>query len=533
MNKRPQTQKVITDDLDALIGIFPPHLQKILRQQGDIHELIEVVLDLGRPPEARFPHREMVLSQTEITEADIEYIASRISSFGDDNRAGIERTLHRISAIRNRRGRIVGLTCRVGRAVFGMMKMIEDLIESGKSVMLLGRPGVGKTTMLREVARVLADDFKKRVIIVDTSNEIAGDGDIPHPAIGHARRMQVTTPSKQHSVMIEAVENHMPEVIIIDEMGTELEAQAARTIAERGVQLVATAHGNTLENLIMNPTLADLIGGIQSVTLGDEEAKRRGTQKSILERMAPPTFDIIVEIQERDRVAIHPDVTEAVDAILRGRPIPAEIRWQDETGEVQKKKETRTTTPAPSTGSLRYDSVPAGRVRKTTIVGQEPLIQEDTRQKLYLFGVNRGRFEQMTRDTPVGVAITDKLNDASLFVTSKHHYRRKPQKVKEAEAANLPIYVLRSSTPAQIRQFLNSISRGDAAESFDRPDSLQGALSEAQQAADLIKNGQEGEVELSPQSAYIRRLQHLIAERNDLSSQSTGKEPQRRVRMFK
>ncbi len=261
---------------------------------------------------------------------------SRIGCFSGDNRAGIERTLHRISAMRNREGRIVGLTLRVGRAVFGTVKIIQDLVESGKSVLLLGRPGIGKTTMLREVARVLADDFKKRVIVVDTSNEIAGDGDIPHPAIGHARRMQVPTPTMQHAVMIEAVENHMPEVIIIDEIGTSLEAEAARTIAERGVQLIGTAHGNTLENLMMNPTLSDLIGGIQTVTLGDEEARRRHTQKSILERKAPPTFDIVVEIQERDKVTVHPDVGQAVDAILHGRPQETEIRWFDENGEVKK-----------------------------------------------------------------------------------------------------------------------------------------------------------------------------------------------------
>ena len=313
-------QKVITDDMEALLDILPPHIRQPLCQQKDIKELLEVVLDLGRPPEARFPKREVVLHDKEVEEQDIDYVVARIGSFGDDNRAGIERTLHRISAIRNRRGRIVGLTCRVGRAVFGTIKVIEDLVQSGKSVLLLGRPGVGKTTMLREVARVLADDMEKRVIIVDTSNEIAGDGDIPHPAIGHARRMQVATPALQHAVMIEAVENHMPEVIVIDEIGTELEAQAARTIAERGVQLVGTAHGNTLDNLMMNPTLADLVGGIQSVTLGDEEARRRGTQKSILERKSPPTFDIVVEIQGWDKVAIHPDVGEAVDALLRGQP---------------------------------------------------------------------------------------------------------------------------------------------------------------------------------------------------------------------
>jgi len=332
-------QKVITDDLEAMVDILPSHIRQSLRRQKDISELLEVVLDLGRTPQARFLRREVVLGSKEVDEEAIDYVASRVSSFGDDNRAGIERTLHRISAIRNRKGRIIGLTCRVGRAVFGTIKVIEDLIQSGKGVLLLGRPGVGKTTMLREVARVLADDMKKRVIIVDTSNEIAGDGDIPHPAIGHARRMQVTTPTMQHAVMIEAVENHMPEVIVIDEIGTELEARAARTIAERGVQLVGTAHGNTLENLMMNPTLADLIGGIQSVTLGDEEAKRRGTQKSILERTSAPTFDIVVEIQDWDKVAIHPDVGEAVDVLLRGTPIAAEVRWLDESGKVKSRKE--------------------------------------------------------------------------------------------------------------------------------------------------------------------------------------------------
>ncbi|MFC1864483.1 R3H domain-containing nucleic acid-binding protein [Chloroflexota bacterium] len=507
-------QKVITDDLNALLDIFPPHIRQPLCQQEDTHELLEVVLDMGRPPEARFPQREMFLNPQEVNEQDIEYVASRIGSFGDDNRAGIERTLHRISAIRNRQGRIVGLTCRVGRAIFGTIKVIEDLIETGKSILLLGRPGVGKTTMLREVARVLADDLKKRVIIVDTSNEIAGDGDIPHPAIGHARRMQVTTPNKQHAVMIEAVENHMPEVIVIDEIGTELEAQAARTIAERGVQLIGTAHGNTLENLIMNPTLCDLIGGIQSVTLGDEEAKRRGTQKSILERIAPPTFNIVVEIQGWDRVAIHPDVGLAVDTVLRGQLLTTETRWLDETGEVKIEKVVPVTT------------------TKKTARGK-PITKEGNLHKLYLFGVNRGRFEQIAKEMEVNLAITENLILADLFVTSKHHYRRKPQKLREAEAANLPIYVLRSNTPTQIGQFLNTLyPSGSTIDSTDRADSIKVALSEAQEAINLVKNGQP-QVDLSPQSAYIRRLQHLIAERNDLPSQSSGQEPERRVRIYK
>jgi len=517
-------EKIIKDDLDDLLAVFPSGLQEILRKQEDLHELLEIVLDLGRPVEARFPRRELQLSNKDVTSKDIEHVVANIGSFGEDNRAGIERTLHRISAIRNRQGTIVGLTCRVGRAVYGTIKIIEDLIESGKSVMLLGRPGVGKTTMLREVARVLADEFKKRVIIVDTSNEIAGDGDIPHPAIGHSRRMQVTTPNMQHSVMIEAVENHMPEIIVIDEIGTELEAQAARTIAERGVQLVGTAHGNTLENLMMNPTLSDLIGGIQSVTLGDEEAKRRGSQKSILERKSSPTFDIVVEIQGWDKVSIHPDVGQSVDDTLRNRPMTVETRWLDEDGGLKVEK----TVPAKQTRKSERTPVQAQTQTQKHII-EVPL----SRHKLFLFGVNKGRFEQVSREIHLEVEIVDDLKDANLFVTSKSHYRRKPQKVKDAESANLPIYVLRSNTPVQIKQFLHSIyPAANGQRDEEMTDTFQVALGEAQEAVNLVKSG-KGEVELSPQSAYIRRLQHLVAERNELMSLSTGKEPGRKVMIFK
>ncbi len=503
-------QKVIVDDLDALLEILPPHIQQPLHQQEDYNTLLEVILDLGRPPEARFPQREVILDPKEVSEEDIEYITSRISSFGGDNRAGIERTLHRISAIRNRKERVVGLTCRVGRAIFGTIKVIEDLIQTGKSVLLLGRPGVGKTTMLREVARVLADDFGKRVIIVDTSNEIAGDGDIPHPAIGHARRMQVTTPDMQHAVMIEAVENHMPEVIVIDEIGTALEAQAARTIAERGVQLVATAHGNTLENLMMNPTLADLIGGIQSVTLGDEEAKRRRTQKTILERISQPTFDILVEIQDWDKVAIHSDVGEAVDTILHGQPSVLETRQLDEAGEVKIERET----PAATARQASKDKLPRAK---------------DEPPRILLFGINRGRMEQVASEMQVPLNLVDNPGEATLLVTPKKYYRQKPPRVRDAEAANLPIYVLRSNTPTQIRHLLNTFYPTAVP---GKEDSFKLALEEADEAVDKIKSGEET-VELSPQSAYIRRLQHLIAERNALSSQSTGKDPNRRVRIFR
>src|SRR5512141_458098 len=326
------TQLKITDDLDALLDVLPLDIRHAVEQADDSENLLEIILDLGRVPTARFVDSEINLRETEITRDEIDYVDERTGTFDADNRAGIERTLHRISAIRNRRTAVVGLTLRVGRAVYGTVDIIQDIIESGKSALILGRPGVGKTTLLREAARILAE--QKRVVIVDTSNEIGGDGDIAHPAVGRARRMQVATPSLQHEVMIEAVENHNPQAIIIDEIGRELEAQAARTIAERGVQLIGTAHGNTLENLLLNPTLSDLVGGIESVTLSDEEARRRGTQKTVLERRSPPTFDVLIEIQTRDRVAVHTNVGEAVDALLRGYPLPPEIRSRDDSGEI-------------------------------------------------------------------------------------------------------------------------------------------------------------------------------------------------------
>lgn len=338
-NQRPSYEHPLPDDLELLLATLPPRIRASLDQMDDRGDLLEVVMDLGRQPEARFAGREVRLGEEEVTGDELTYVVSHIGTFGDDNRAGIPRTLHRISAIRNRMGKVVGLTCRAGRSVLGTMDIIRDFVEGEKSTLILGKPGVGKTTLLREAARVLADEFKKRVIIVDTSNEIAGDGDIPHPGIGRARRMQVPTPTQQHAVMIEAVENHMPEVIVIDEIGTELEAEAARTIAERGVQLVATAHGNSLENLMMNPTLADLVGGIQPVTLGDEEARRRGTQKTVLERKAPPTFDVLVEMHERQKVAVHRDVSETVDAALRGQPITVEIRRRRDDGQVERRLE--------------------------------------------------------------------------------------------------------------------------------------------------------------------------------------------------
>src|SRR6184192_433381 len=337
-----------TDELDAILHALPPELVQRVRGLDGLDGLLEIVMDLGRLPEARFVGREELLSQREVSAEDLAYVISHIGQFGGDNRAGIERTLHRISALRNRAGKVVGLTLRVGRAVYGTVEILRDIVESGRSMLFLGRPGVGKTTMLREVARVLADEFGKRVVVVDTSNEIAGDGDIPHPGIGRARRMQVPSPTEQHAVMIEAVENHMPEVIVIDEIGTEAEALAARTIAERGVQLIATAHGKTLDNLLMNPTLSDLLGGIHAVTLSDEEARRRGTQKTVLERKAPPTFDTLVEIRNRDEFSVYHDTASVVDAFLRGRSIRPEVRVRKMDGyEVIEKAATPAPVEAP------------------------------------------------------------------------------------------------------------------------------------------------------------------------------------------
>ncbi len=499
-------QKLITDDLDALLDALPPHVVGPLRKRVDQHELLEVVLDLGRKPEARFPGREATLSDVEVTQDDIEYVVGRVGDFGDDNRAGIERTLHRISCIRNRAGHVVGLTCRVGRAVFGTIRVIEDLVKSGKSILLLGRPGVGKTTMLREVARVLADDVNKRVIIVDTSNEIAGDGDIPHPAIGKARRMQVARPTLQHSVMIEAVENHMPEVIVIDEIGTELEAMAARTIAERGVQLVATAHGNELQNLMMNPTLSDLIGGIQSVTLSDEEARRRNTQKSVLERRAPPTFDVLVEIQSWNRVAIHGDVASTVDALLRGSQQTPKIREVDGEGDVQDVSvKQQATEQREADGLLR---LPAGAVKR-----------------IYPFGISRRRLSQAMQQSNTATELAEHLVDADVVLTLRNYYRRKLPALREAEARGVPIYVLRANTVFQMEQCLLSLEDTRAV------DPIAAALQEAEDAAVGVTQG-DGAVELTPQNAYIRRLQHELAQRFNVASQSEGREPKRRVRLY-
>ncbi len=510
------TQLQVTDNLVQLLDVLPPPIRECLEQQEDLEDLLEIVLDLGRPAEARFPMRVIEMCGIVVTSKEIDYVVSHVGEFGKDNRAGIERTLHRISAIRNRQGRIVGLTCRIGRAVFGTIDIIRDVVESGKSILMLGRPGVGKTTKLREVARVLSDEFKKRVVIVDTSNEIAGDGDIPHPAIGRARRMQVATPDQQHAVMIEAVENHMPEVIVIDEIGTEAEAFAARTIAERGVQLIATAHGNSLENLMLNPTLSDIIGGIQTVTLSDEEAKRRGTQKSVLERKAPPTFDVIIEIIEVDKLAIHHDVASVVDRMLRGNPPRPEIRVRNPEGEVQVVQPSEIEArPQEAVHRLEHEHpAPAPGRPMPSIV------------KVFPYGVSRNRLEKAIRELRVPGYITKDPAEADAVIALKAHYRKEPAKLQEISSRQTPTYVVRSNTYTQIanvvREIFN-IATGNEEEE---------AIREAEEAIERVLEYGEPQ-ELNPQNGFIRRLQHQLAEKSHLSSESVGVEPYRRVRISK
>lgn len=551
ISRSTEHEHSVTDDLENLVAVLPPRIADALEQTSEGYrkdDLIELVLDLGRRPEARYQHSEVFLSEEEVSREDLSYVAERVGQFGDDNRAGIERTLHRISAIRNRAGDIVGLTCRVGRAVFGTIDIINDLVQTGDSILLLGRPGVGKTTMLREVARVLADDLRKRVVIVDTSNEIGGDGDIPHPSIGRARRMQVPTPTMQHAVMIEAVENHMPEVIVIDEIGTELEAGAARTIAERGVQLIGTAHGNTLENLMLNPTLSDLIGGIQSVTLSDEEARRRGTQKSILERKAPPTFTIMVEIQDRDRVSVIREVAGAVDAILRSQHIVPEIRERTPDGVVETQApEEHGPGPAVPARTLQeltdeteaYDGVPQPPLNNPMLRGRGT---SERPVRIFAFGVSRNRLEQAISSLGIPAAIVRDLREADMVITLKNYYRQRPRPLRDAENRGISIYVLRSNTVVQMVNLLRDLLRDvqpDEMVNGSLPtsnsavrDSVTSALYETEEAITAVIDGSPP-IELKPQAPYIRRLQHQLADRYNLGSRSRGNEPNRRVEIYR
>ena len=555
---QPLASQRITDDLDRLLEVLPTEVQQALATPQARDQLLEVVLDLGRVPEARYPARVMALGENPVTRADLEAVIDQLGSFGGDNRAGIERTLHRISAIRNRLGAVVGLTCRVGRAVFGTVAMVRDLLDSNQSLLLMGRPGVGKTTALREIARVLADDLGKRVVVIDTSNEIAGDGDIPHPAIGRARRMQVARPELQHQVMIEAVENHMPEVIVIDEIGTELEALAARTIAERGVMLVATAHGNELANLIKNPTLADLVGGIQSVTLGDEEARRRRTQKTVLERAADPTFPLAVEMHTRHRWLVHRDVARTVDWLLRGQTARPEIREVGPDGQLTRQAPS-SPTPSPPTlaspqpqGRPEHPPIPHGGEHPALVLPleDEPGLVASLGQSLRVYGsgISRSQLEQVARSRQLPVELAGSVELADVVLAVRQQLGRDPHVRRQAQELGIPILVIKSAALPQVQRGLERLlanrqgsplgepeasgpSKAHGVQSAGLDDAL-AALEECRLAVEQVVLPQGHPVELLPRNERVRQMQAELASCYRLRTAVFGRGSAQYLRVF-
>ena len=524
------------NDLDRLTEVLPDKVKRHITYEK-MEDVIEIVLDIGRTPEIRHAGgRIEYLGDEFVLEDDINYITARIQEFTSDNRSGIPGTLHRISAIRNRQGKIIGLTCRIGRVVTGTIACIKDICLMNKSILFLGRPGVGKTTKLREISRLVADELGKRVVIVDTSNEIAGDGDTPHPAIGHARRMQVTQPEYQKDIMIEAVENHTPEVIVVDEIGTEAEAQAARTIAERGVMLIATAHGNSLENLIKNPTLSDLVGGIQSVTLGDDEAKRRASQKTVLEREKQPTFDVVIEILDRNTLAVYKDTAEAVDYILRGWPIRPEIRKVDKAYET----ETEETKEKPAIKEIANEitklekKIEPTESLKYSFSRQKYVEEVKGFKKIYLYAVSRTIVEKIIERLDLHAEITRSIEDADIVIAHKNFAKGGAKVLSIANDYRLQIFYVKTNSMAQIQKVLK-----EALDIVETSQTLQGyyddterALDEAKEGINKILAGAE-DVELAPQSQHIRKLQHELVEQHNMTSKSVGEGNSRHLRIIR
>lgn len=521
------------NDLDKLVEILPEKIRSQI-DYPKMDDVIEIVVDIGRPPEIRHADGKIeYLGDTNTDYEDIDYITSRIQEFTSDNRSGIPGTLHRISAIRNRQNRIVGLTCRIGRVVTGTISCIKDICLQNKSILFLGRPGVGKTTKLREISRLVADELGKRVVIVDTSNEIAGDGDTPHPAVGHARRMQVRQPEFQKDVMIEAVENHTPEVIVVDEIGTEEEAQAARTIAERGVMLIATAHGNSLESLIKNPTLSDLVGGIQSVTLGDDEAKRRSSQKTVLEREKQPTFDIVIEILDRNTLAVYKNTAEAVDYILRGWPIRPEIRKVDKTydfGSREPAEQEKAPSVIDKINALD-DKIEHPESLKFSFSRQKYVEEVKKYKKIYLYAVSRSIAEKVIERLDLNAEITRNLDDADIVIAHKNFIKGGAKVLSTAEESRLQIFYIKTNSMAQIQKVIKEaldIAEVNTHQTFC--DVTERALDEAKSAIDKVLAGAT-DVELTPQTTQIRKLQHELVEQHNLESKSIGEGTNRHLRI--
>ena len=554
---------LLADDLTQLLDVLPTFISGPLEKHPRREQLVEIVLDIGRRPEARFAKGTDYLSYRTIVWQDLDYILKRLGKFSGDNRAGIEKTLHRISSIRNRKGNVIGLTCRVGRAIFGTVSIVRDLLEQKKSILLLGRPGVGKTTAIREIARVLSDGMKKRVIIIDTSNQIAGDGDLPHPSIGKARRMQVSNHQNQHEVMIEAVENHMPEIIIIDEIGTELEAAAARTIAERGVQLVGTAHGNALENLIKNPTITDLIGGIQYVTLGDEEAKRRGSSKSILERKAPPTFEVAIEIHDPQTWVIHENIEQSVDLLLQGQSLPVQRRSliQDYNNLIDCKiiynqKEVdmnndislkRFSSDKKQKKNYLLNRLPQSEKLKTKkLVKNNGSLKTELKEKftfLYIYGINNQDVKSLIKTLGIPVIITKEIQyaDAILALANLVKNNRKLKQISHSK--KITIHTIQSNNLLQIAKALRLLAkRKELTPIKTNTNNKQLAnlisqefltpLEETRLAIEEIVIAKSIPVDLVPRTSRIRKQQHELVTHYQLKGVSVGKEQNRRIRIL-
>ena len=557
---------LLADDLNQLLEILPEFISTPIKKHPNQEQLIEIVLDIGRRPEARFSKGASYLSYRTVVWQDLDYILKRLGKFSGDNRAGIEKTLHRISSLRNRQGSVIGLTCRIGRAFFGTVSIIRDLLENNKSILLLGRPGVGKTTAIREIARVLSDGMKKRVIIIDTSNEIAGDGDLPHPSIGKARRMQVSSPQNQHQVMIEAVENHMPEIIIIDEIGTELEAAAARTIAERGVQLVGTAHGNALENLIKNPTITDLIGGIQYVTLGDEEAKRRGSSKSILERKAPPSFEVAVEIHDTKTWIIHENIEQSVDLLLQGQAVPLQERKLSELGNniikcasISNKQDSRKL-------NTDYNKIIIDEKRqKNNYLLNKLNRNEDWKTKkgnksnsqlkkkfgsnlifLYIYGVNNQDLKSLIKTLKLPIVVTKEIQSADAILALLNLLKSNKKLRQISHSKKISIHTIQSNSLLQIAKALRILVKNTSVSSNPNKKyqssskkvskiikkELLTPLEETRLVIEEIIIPQKMAVDLLPRTSSIRKLQHELITHYQLKGKSVGTGPNKRLRIY-
>lgn len=556
---------LLADDLTQLLNVLPKFIKEPLEKHPNRESLIEIVLDIGRRPEARFSNTTEYFSYRTVVWQDLDLILKKLGKFSSDNRAGIEKTLHRISSLRNRNGSVIGLTCRIGRAFFGTVSIIRDLLEQEKSILLLGRPGVGKTTAIREIARVLSDGMKKRVIIIDTSNEIAGDGDLPHPSIGKARRMQVSNNQNQHEVMIEAVENHMPEIIIIDEIGTESEAFAARTIAERGVQLVGTAHGNALENLIKNPTITDLIGGIQYVTLGDEEAKRRGSAKSILERKAPPTFDIAIELPNPQTWIIHENIEKSVDLFLQGQILPVQKRTfllpgkrfidckiiYNQTGTEYRPNNYITRSNLDKKQRNNYPFTNLGQIEKQKAKKRNKYpsnLTPELKQEftfLYTYGINIQELKPLIKVLQLPIILTKEIQYADTILTLENLIKSNRKLKQISHAKKLTVHTIQNTSLVMItralrtlvknqvtltsqyqNQIIESKSSNILSQEFLTP------LEEVRLAIEEIVVPKKITVDLFPQTSLIRKQQHEIIAHYQLDGTTIGTYNNKRIRIF-